>query len=745
MQMLNSIKIAVLLSNNESIEIELASRSDANNIKQIDELEAREFGEAPIQIKEGFSYEYKLTDGFQLVGIARIIRPSKFNPSSGIFSPGNYVGTLSIEVHKINNNNIHGSFRLEVESVKTDYRTDYRYMLEEIAEKCTELVMQHSVPVSQKYIPHQQRSVQTIYQSFSFINAIINSEEFDHALHKILQSPITVWKDEEVKKDISRVKRLNNKQLRQLARTVPGSATKVTAFNKRETVDAPENRFIKFALQQFLETCNLFYSKLKDKSQHVEEILRLQEKIHYYLGHHIFKAVGKINIIPLNSPILQRKEGYREIMRAWLMYTLAAQINWDGGNDVFEGGKRDVAALYEYWLFFKLQDLVCKVFQLDIPNIKNLIEPTEDGLGLKLKRGSFLAVDGVCHALTRKLHIQLSYNRLFAKNTIYPNPGSWTTSLRPDYTLSIWPFGLNTEEAEREELIVHIHFDAKYRIEHLQKLWDSDFDIEEEKTAPILGKIKNEDLLKMHTYRDAIRRTAGAYVLYPGDQSTNYLGFHEVLPGLGAFAIRPSKENSGIPELERFLNEVVALFLNRASQREKMSFKTFEIHKSPPSTILNAKLPEPYGPNRHLIPEETTVLIGYYKNQRHLDWILSTNLYNTRIGSSNESLYLDQLLMSAQYLLLHTKSEKQSDKFYKLSTNGARVLSKEELKKLNYPSRPTQKFYLVFEIDSVPEEEFSGKKWDVTRLKKYTSTKDYALPFVADLGEIMHVMIPAHP
>ncbi len=53
--------------------------------------------------------------------------------------------------------------------------------------------------------------------------------------------------------------------------------------------------------------------------------------------------------------------------------------------------------------------------------------------------------------------------------------------------------------------------------------------------------IKEPTCLKMHAYRDAIRRTAGAYVLYPGDdQPKTKKGFHEIIPGLGAFAIRPS-------------------------------------------------------------------------------------------------------------------------------------------------------------------------------------------------------------
>ena len=36
-----------------------------------------------------------------------------------------------------------------------------------------------------------------------------------------------------------------------------------------------------------------------------------------------------------------------------------------------------------------------------------------------------------------------------------------------------------------------------------------------------LSRSRREDLLKMHAYRDAIRRTAGAYVLFPGNESVS--------------------------------------------------------------------------------------------------------------------------------------------------------------------------------------------------------------------------------
>jgi predicted component of viral defense system (DUF524 family) len=34
-------------------------------------------------------------------------------------------------------------------------------------------------------------------------------------------------------------------------------------------------------------------------------------------------------------------------------------------NDVYSGSKRDVAVLYEYWLFFKLLEIVKEVFKIE--------------------------------------------------------------------------------------------------------------------------------------------------------------------------------------------------------------------------------------------------------------------------------------------------------------------------------------------------------------------------------------------
>ena len=65
------------------------------------------------------------------------------------------------------------------------------------------------------------------------------------------------------------------------------------------------------------------------------------------------------------------------------------------------------------------------------------------------------------------------------------------------------------------ELITHIHFDAKYKVNNFYELVDTGNNTEELdniKKEEKKGNFKNADLLKMHAYKDALRQTTCAYV-----------------------------------------------------------------------------------------------------------------------------------------------------------------------------------------------------------------------------------------
>jgi hypothetical protein len=427
------------------------------------------------------------------------------------------------------------------------------------------------------------------------------------------------------------------------------------------------------------------------------------------------------------------------------MFDLAAKLVWKGGDDVYSGGKKDIATLYEYWLFFKLLDLFKSIFDIEPKDISELIQPTSDGLNLVLKQGTHKALSGVFNAGTRKLNIRFNYNRSFSGQKEYPDSGSWTTTMRPDYTLSFWPFGIPEKEAEKQEVIVHIHFDAKYKIANLTDLLDKESteDIDSEKEENRKGIYKNADLLKMHAYKDAIRRTGGAYVLYPGDTPVKKKGFHEIIPGLGAFPVRPSKKDDGISELKEFILEVINHFVNRASQREKIAYRTYDVYKNKPlkKDEVNESLPETYDENRGLIPDDTFVLVGFYKNEKHLEWIIKSGLYNARAESDRGSLRLGPGESGAKYLLLHSSGETKTGRLVKITENGPRVFSKQTLIGKGYPTEPSQNYYLVYKIQEIAEREFLNQKWDITMLEKFRQGHGSALPFSVTLSELMKTKI----
>ena len=584
------------------------------------------------------------------------------------------------------------------------------------------------------------------------MKSLVDSEEFEEALNKILYNPIHKWTGTTIEKDICSVKKLGRQELKQIASSknrLPLGEGKIIGDNidsvprrlsvsyKKDTVDVAENRFVKFVLHSFASFCSTI-QQCKNASPRLKTEAELTaNKLTGWLSRDFFLDVSDLQTMTLNSPALQRKEGYREVLQAWMMSKLAAQITWKGGDNVYQAGKRNVAALYEYWVFFKLLDIVKETFHLELTeeDKNKLVKLDNDKINLELRQGRRIMIGGIYRTATRVLKVRLYYNRTFKISDKLDESGSWTTAMRPDYTLSIWPGNIDEPEAEEQDLIVHIHFDAKYKLNRIllnekepdetHTFDDDDTDLSEEDLQMIQEKQEEEkgiykrmDLLKMHAYKDAIRRTSGAYILYPGSENKSLRGFHEVLPGLGAFCLCPNSIEKDSKEIEHFLHDILEHMLNRASQRERMSYHTYEIYKNEPSVVCES-MPEPYGSNRDMIPEETFVLLGSFRDEKHLEWIIKNGIYNLRTGTKHGSVHLRQEITTAKYVLLHQGKTQQ---LLRLSAKGPRIMSQEELAH-KYPSKTyspsSSDYYVVFDLNSSNvEEEYKDVIWDITRMIK---------------------------
>lgn len=563
-------------------------------------VEADARAESEWQIRENDEYEYELNSDVAFAPHPAI--SASRDPCRGRIRPGSLVGRLSLEVVFKSTGEHYGRVELEVTSRKMGYRDDYQQMLNDIARRATDLVFSADQVVEQTVTPDAEVDSATLYQRFAFLKAILESEVFNEAVLRVCSNPIRALVDTESDRPVTRISRCSGAAVRQFAtgvdrialpkghvlavkaglETIPRT---IRVTERVETCDVAENQFVRYVLEAFADLLRQVAALANAEGVVRREAVALAERMEVYLSEPFFRGVSQLSRLPLDSTALQRKEGYREILRAWTLWDTAAKLSWKGGDDVYSAGKKDVASLYEYWCYFKLLDIVQGVFGItDTDAAKELIGPSSDGLTLSLKEGRKAVLHGKyaprkegCRY--RQLKIEFMYNATFNKTH---HSGSWTLPMRPDYTIAFSPEGMKREEALANDLVTYVHFDAKYKVAELETLLkemrDAEMDIPDEgatREVKLKRDVKRMDILKMHAYRDAIRRTGGAYVLYPGDKAKPIRMYEEILPGLGAFPLSPTVDST--EEITTFLREVAEHLCDRITRWENYTYRAHEI------------------------------------------------------------------------------------------------------------------------------------------------------------------------
>jgi predicted component of viral defense system (DUF524 family) len=176
---------------------------------------------------------------------------------------------------------------------------------------------------------------------------------------------------------------------------------------------------------------------------------------------------------------------------------------------------KDVALLYEYWVFLKVLDVATKVESIK----KFPVRVTRNELGERLDRGLTVVLSD---------EVSVAFNPSYTRS----NGNVYSTSLRPDVILSA--------NGKRYA------FDAKYRLQ-----WQGEIDDTQNDDATFI----RSDLYKMHTYRDAITKLKAAFVVYPGTEfvffernKVRHLDFQNIsnIDGVGAIPLRPDTQNSSL-------------------------------------------------------------------------------------------------------------------------------------------------------------------------------------------------------
>jgi predicted component of viral defense system (DUF524 family) len=591
----------------------------------------------------------------------------------GRFRFVNYLGSAWIEAAVAGQPPVRVSF--EVASPKLDYEQEYRSMVETIGEECQQLLLEWGTPAALNLAVDPAKQTQTVLEQFLFLRHVLGPDKLDLYLeiiarrsHSRLQRELE-WKPFGTADPVF----LSQDPLRRgrgwqpyCGRILPAD---MQAERKFDSADTPPNRFVKFALQGFRELCeSVLHAKRSGKPAFAPddavalEATSMLLSLDALLALPLFDDVGELKRIPFESTALQRREGYREILLAWLMLEAAAQLDWPGREDAYDGTTRDVATLYEYWLYF----LLVRAFR--------------DRLGMSPEQDPLAKVDGAlpfcCRAEHGRLAINLRqgeasfsrfrwqkdgrglrvhffYNRSFGRKGIGQR-GSYSKTFRPDYTLVIIPEEFDQADwsaaeraAESAGRIAYLHFDAKYRGENLPGLFgtaENEDDEPEDTRSRATGTVKRVDLYKMHTYNEAIRRTVGAYVLYPGlvlqaDEASRYERYHEIVPGMGAFAVRPAKQGqaaAGLDNVCDFIREILTHQLDRFTQSYQITTATEGIIRDEPVKYRGVDATE-----ETLSLPAATVIMGYMKKPDIESFASGKHFYCRAADEDGQPLSLD--------------------------------------------------------------------------------------------------------
>lgn len=519
----------------------------------------------------------------------------------------NHLGFSSLQI-KNDESELQLEIPLEFVSRKLDFDTEYHRMTEDIAGFCEQLLLVWQAPTALRFSADNTRQSKLLLERFLFLRHFLTDEKLGRLLEVIERNPHSqlvagkVWRpaslagSNDFLSDPSNM--LRDWRRNASGRPVPGQVLDV---RKQDTHDTAPNRFVKFALAQFRQICSEVVESMGSKEKNstvAAEARKLMAKVDAILGKRFFLDISRLQRIPLDNQTLQKGEGYREVLRAWILTQAAASLDWKGQEDSYEGSTRDVATLYEYWIFIKLHQLLEELPGMEIISGDSIADDSIDSFITENTGEILINLKSGKHSRSRfklsdpqgeDLMIDLHYERTFASGKTPNSSASYSRQFRPDYTLAIFPARFENEKKAGEYgKVAHLHFDAKYRAESVKQMFgEEDSEVSSQNEASLAAEkqaakaestYKRGDLLKMHTYNDALRQTIDSYVLYPGSSKdpVKMKKFHEIAPGVGALVMKPGQDEC-LGALRGFLKDV---FAHQASQFTQLRYMTDTRYKT---------------------------------------------------------------------------------------------------------------------------------------------------------------------
>ena len=523
---------------------------------------------------------------------------------TGVINFGNDIGFSDLVI-QVNHSN-YLRLVLEVFPSKISYREDYQAIIEDVTKEIYNVVFDF---LKRTYLGYQQSDhvSSSPVEFFAVIRKIYG--DFLKAADMILSQPHHILETTRLILPGYKVKRLDNRGLRWLEKHPEQISRKgdqfaiarVLAVKKQVTYDTKENRLTKYILQSTAKKLqsfkrNYLLLKREEDTVFVSEIDEMIKNINRRGNSSFMSEVGSYEDSNSMSLVFSMAPGYRDLYKYYLMLLRGLAIT----GDVFNISIKDLAILYEYWCFIKLNSLMKDKYELVSQDI---IKVQGNGLYVSLVKGKGSQVKYRNPANGET--ITLSYN---PKAIAVP-----TIAQRPDNVLTLKKNGA--------DINYEYVFDAKYRIN--PALPGTDYHAVYKRPGPEVS-----DINTMHRYRDAIvyrngaspfeRTMFGAYVLFPYKNETEFKK-HRFYKSIKRVNI------GGLPFLPSALSLVTKMLDELISD-------------SPQSAFERATLPRGIEEKLEKVDWTTRdVLVGSMRDQKQLDICLQHKFYHIPVGELRDS------------------------------------------------------------------------------------------------------------
>ena len=475
---------------------------------------------------------------------------------SGILNFGNEIGSSDLVIR------IDGAeyLRLEIEvfPTKISYKEDYQAIITDVTAEIYNLVFDFLKKTYQGYRQSEHMASSPV-EFFAVIRKIY--KDFIRAADLILAQPHHILETMHTVLPGHKVKRIDNNSIRWILKhpehvlITDGriAVEKALAVKKQVTYDTKENRLTKYILQTTIQKLVQFkknYLRLQREEDRAvtDNLDNMVKGIRRRCSASFLAEVSSMETSAGLSLVFSMAPGYRDLYKYYLMLLHGLSIT----GDVFHISIKDLALLYEYWCFVKLNSMMKERYQLVKQDI---IQVQGNGLYVSLIKGSASRVK-YRNPLNGET-ITLSYN---PKDSDTP-----TGTQRPDNVLTLEKRGANVN--------YQYVFDAKYRINPALPGTDY-YQAISSQPGPEVG-----DINTMHRYRDAIvyqsgslpyeRKMFGAYVLFPYHNEKEYRShkFFESIRkvNIGGLPFLPSATELVSSMLDELISESPESAFERAS------------------------------------------------------------------------------------------------------------------------------------------------------------------------------------